>query len=355
MVSSFPATLPLSVRLLKLILFYAISTSFILLCLEALLRLFGDGVYQSQPYHIQSDPKPALIGHHSFGFALAPGRFKVNLNEKLQFEAKHTADSNRITDFASNDTTGAPEIWIYGCSFTYGWGLDDTASFPFKVQTALPKFNVINKGVPGHGTVQHLMRLKREINITQKPALVVLCYGSFHDDRNVLSYQQRRFFKRAMFSENKKTQLENVRLPFVNVSRPEAIHFEQITSLYSPWSLSRKSALANFVEIKWLGIKDRYSDMEEASLYLMSQMHHITKDNKTEFLVAGILQNDKTGEMLEMLDEKKINTIDISVNTLDPKYTLAPYDDHPNSKATQGYKNTLVRYIRKNYIAAAKQ
>lgn len=342
-------------RLLKLILFYSISTCFILLLLEAILRLFGEGVYHSQPYNITSYPKPALIGHHRLGFALSPGHFDITLNHKLQFSANHTPDSNRVTKLASK-TSKAKEIWIYGCSFTYGWGLDDTASFPFKVQKALPQFNILNKGVPGHGTVQHLMRLGRELRTAKrKPRLVVLCYGSFHDDRSVLSHQQRRFYKRAMFSDKTNRDFTHIRLPFIALSDPQTINFESIANLYAPWSVSRKSALMNFVETKWLGMKDRYSDMEMASLHLISEMNDIAEDAGIEFLVAGILQNEKTEEMLGMLTDEQIDNLDISVNTLDPSYTLAPYDDHPNSKATQGYKNTLVEFVRKNYIATAKQ
>lgn len=323
--------------------------------LEVILRLFGDGVYQPQPYTITSHPGPALIGHPRLGFALSPGHFDITLNKKLQFSASHTSDSNRITK-TTPSTLATEEIWIYGCSFTYGWGLDDTASFPFKVQKALPQFNVLNKAVPGHGTIQHLMRLKRELKTTpKKPFLVVLCYGSFHDDRSVLSYQQRRFYTRAMFSHKTQDGFQQIRLPFVNASNPETLHFENVTNLYTPWVVSRKSALANFVEAKWLSMKDRYSDMESAGLYLIQKMGETAQNEDLDFLVAGILQNEKTAEMLTMLTDVQIDNVDISVNTLDPAYTLAPYDDHPNSRATQGYKNTLVEFIRKNYIATAKE
>ena len=95
--------------------------------------------------------------------------------------------------------------------------------------------------------------------------------------------------------------------------------------------------------------------MELAGLYLIQKMDETAQNEDLDFLVAGILQNEKTAEMLTMLTDVQIDNVDISVNTLDPAYTLAPYDDHPNSRATQGYKNTLVEFIRKNYIATAKE
>src|SRR5688572_5342555 len=78
------------------------------------------------------------------------------------------------------------DMIFVGCSFTHGWGLNDEETFAWKVQMALPDWNVHNFGVNGYGTCQAYMLLKRlfEQKKWYKPVLI---YGfiSDHEDRNV--------------------------------------------------------------------------------------------------------------------------------------------------------------------------
>ena len=78
-----------------------------------------------------------------------------------------------------------PEIWILGCSFTHGYGVNDMETYPAQLQELMPGYRVRNFGMDGYGTFQNWMTLRHELAKGQKPALVVLAYGAFHDQRNV--------------------------------------------------------------------------------------------------------------------------------------------------------------------------
>src|SRR5215813_6804025 len=78
-------------------------------------------------------------------------------------------------------------IWIFGCSFTFGWSVSDDESFPWLLQNDLPAYEVINFGTPGYGTLQGLIQLKEALTKEPAPALVVLFYARFHNERNTLA------------------------------------------------------------------------------------------------------------------------------------------------------------------------
>ena len=80
-----------------------------------------------------------------------------------------------------------PEIWVFGCSFTFSWGVDDAETYLAVLQRAMPDFEIVNFGVGGYGTLQSLMQLEREIRAGRRAALTVLAYADFHDKRNVLT------------------------------------------------------------------------------------------------------------------------------------------------------------------------
>jgi hypothetical protein len=88
---------------------------------------------------------------------------------------------------ADGGTVRRPEIWIFGCSFTFGWGVDDDESFPWLLQQRFPSFAVRNYGVSGYGTLQSLLQYQRALRESEAPRIAILAYATFHDERNVVS------------------------------------------------------------------------------------------------------------------------------------------------------------------------
>src|SRR5262249_10125369 len=69
---------------------------------------------------------------------------------------------------------------VFGCSFTYGWLVNDAETYPYLLQAALPEYRIVNFAVPGYGNVQSLLQFKRALAThANKPALALFTYGFF--------------------------------------------------------------------------------------------------------------------------------------------------------------------------------
>lgn len=70
-------------------------------------------------------------------------------------------------------------IFILGDSYTFGWGVADSETYSFHLQKILDrghqKFQILNGGIPGYGTLQELGVLEEWIDVL-KPKQVILSY-----------------------------------------------------------------------------------------------------------------------------------------------------------------------------------
>lgn len=87
---------------------------------------------------------------------------------------------------------GQPNVFVFGCSYTYGWFLDDEQTYAWLLQESLPESNVYNFAQPGYGTHHALLRLTEQLRLGRIPKACVFSYiptmpdGPFgHPDRNV--------------------------------------------------------------------------------------------------------------------------------------------------------------------------
>ncbi len=97
----------------------------------------------------------------------------------------HLPDGLRVTRSAA-EYNGHSTLWIFGCSFTHGWSVNDEQSYPWLVQESLRDVDVKNFGVEGYSSVQSLLQLREALaECDHNPSLVVVTYASFHDERNV--------------------------------------------------------------------------------------------------------------------------------------------------------------------------
>ena len=81
-----------------------------------------------------------------------------------------------------------PEVIVTGCSFTFGYGLQDDESWPWILQQRLPDYRVVNLGTSGYGTDQALMAAEREVKQARVRAMAVLMgFADFHIQRDQTS------------------------------------------------------------------------------------------------------------------------------------------------------------------------
>ncbi|HND30099.1 MAG TPA: GDSL-type esterase/lipase family protein [Myxococcota bacterium] len=107
---------------------------------------------------------------------------------KQAFPHKETGGSFRVsTDanglryplHAEEKTAGTFRVMTLGCSTTFGWGVDDEASWPARLETILQegghKVEVVNGGQPGYSSFQGLWLWQQTLRRYQ-PDLVIFSY-----------------------------------------------------------------------------------------------------------------------------------------------------------------------------------
>jgi hypothetical protein len=262
------------------------------------------------------------------GYVLLPGAFTVK-QRTVTFRVTHGEDGRRAV--RTGAPPSAPQVWLFGDSYTYGWAVEDADTYAWKLQAARPELAVTNFGVGGYSNVQSLIQLEAELAAGRRPALVVLAYASFHDGRNML------------LSANRKGWM-----PFVSIypAFPSAwldggeLRWGMKKLEYDEFPLERSSALMNYLADKWNKLEVVRAKPERVTEKIILKMRELAESHGAKFLLAGIYQNDRTRKMLEWAASQGVETIDLSVDQRLPE-NVVKGDGHPSPAAHSHYAKTL--------------
>ncbi len=163
--------------------------------------LLGEAVVRSQGYAPWPPPVPPQVepggrlfrADAALGYTHLPGRYAVTRPGGYRFHMTHRQDTLRVTQPAARyaGAGSRPQVWVFGCSFTHGWSVNDDQTYVWRLQRRFPEYEFVNFGVSGYGTLHSLIQLRAAL-ATRRPALVLLAYASFHDVRNTYLRQRRK-------------------------------------------------------------------------------------------------------------------------------------------------------------------
>jgi len=171
-------------------------------------------------------PKPGIRVR-----SVEPGSYDVTVTT--------TADGLRGRQaIARERTPGTPRIAVFGCSQTFGSGVEDDETFSARLAASLPDVEVLNFGVHGYGTDQMLLRWERD-GVGYAPDVVVLAFAYYHLDRNITAF---RFYAKPRFVEEPGGEL---RLEGVPVPAPDVLARDGMPG--PPWPIADRSVL-----LRWL-------------------------------------------------------------------------------------------------------
>ncbi len=274
--------------------------------------------------------------HDTRGWVHLPGEFKVTLKDGYSFKVTHRPDTLRITRplAAYAQPTGQPQLWIFGCSYTHGWSLNDEDTYAWKLQERLPGYEVVNFGVNGYGTINSLIQL-REALPDAAPAVVVLAYARFHDERNTfLRFWRKRVAPAPGFG----TTL----YPYARLDAKGQLVHRTVPNEYTEFPLMRHSALMNYLETRWNTLEQKFSRGQEVSQKLILEMAELSRRHGARFILAMLVPDE---EMQAFAREHDIALVDISVPMDEEKYTNLPHDIHPGPLATTIYADRLAAFL----------
>lgn len=324
----------------KLSLFF-ISLTIVLIVIELFLRLGGFEVYQLPKLNFKSNPE-GCIGKDSLGFHLVPGSFRVLVSDSLEYFVTHGFDSLRVTSYHADSDTPKPKIFIFGCSYTYGQGVNDNETFPFLLQDAFPEYNIFNYAVPGQGTHQAFLRFRQALENGNFPDLVIVSYATFHEERNFLSrsYQHKLYQGCEVYNE------DTLIYPFVELIEDTfVIKYGNVLDKFKPTPFRQVSVLANFIDESLSEVHSNQRKQLMASQTIVSAMHELCLQHGILFVIADVESSHQSKIISKFCQEKPIEYIDISPDFSAGIYRNLPYDFHPNALAQQYYADRLTEYL----------
>ena len=311
--------------------------------LEIVLRLTKEPPWEPDLAPFRVEPGGRLYEDDPIiGYRLNPGRFTVYMADGFPVQTTHLPTHERATSGTDQPSERA-EIWIFGCSYTYGWSVNDGETFPWLTQQALPSFRVRNFGVPGYGDLQGLLRFREELEKGVNPKIVVLVYAAFHDERNA---GLRRWQKSLIWPRNgnigpqgqSKATLDsdgNLRVS----EHPEKL-----------WELPgmRTWSIPHSIEKRWNKIEANAVPTEKISQQIIRNLAREAAKAGAGFLLVGIENDPKTESMLRWWVQEGGKTADISVNMNENGMRNTPHDCHPGPKAHRVFAARLLQAIQQN-------
>ncbi len=264
------------------------------------------------------------------GFGCNPGRHDLGIqlrsfaglrSRTWSFTAMLDERGYRMTSSSSSMEPSRPEIWIYGCSYTWGWPLDNQDTFPFIVQTSLADFTIRNLAVNGYGTVHALLHLRHSLqNEESRPLVVVVAYNRFHQVRNVAapsSLRRYRFIR-------EQTGFSGLQYPRAELGRSAMLSVKLVPLRPSDEPDPTRSS------------------MEAVTIAILDEIKRLC-DRNAILPVLAVQSGDSFDKITQHCSDTGYDVIDMSLpQPLPEEYRLLPFDRHPNQAAHREYAAKLL-------------
>jgi hypothetical protein len=329
--------------------YMTLLTCFALLCIEYICRAKGMLPWKPIRLNITVTPGGKFCKKHStLGYADLPGRFTVELPDGYTFVVTHRDNTLRITQPLEAYTTisGKPGIWIFGCSFTHGWALNDYETFPWLLQERLPQYEIVNFGVCGYSTLQSLIRFQEALTNYAPPKIAIIAYASFHDQRNTFLRNR----SKEVLPYNRLGQLWQ---PYARLHGGN-LRIASGDGEYRPFPLMKYSAFSHFLEQKYNNIEDYFYESHRVTEAIILEFAKLAQKHAVHLVVAGIYGDAVTHATLSSMTKYGVITGDISVDLNVKENTNLPSDGHPSAKANRAYCEKLFDLLDINYPGVCK-
>jgi len=324
---------------------------FFLSVYELVLRVKGVVPFTPKLHSVKYEPEFIFSPSMKYGYTLKPGKYNfiLPLLDSLVFKPTHSIDSTRISQ-PLDAIKNKGSLALFGASYTYGFGVEDSATFSWLLQKNSPGINIINYGVPGYGPIHAYLKLKSLIDQRKIPELVVLNYSFYHDNTNTLPRKSRETIIRFSNIFNKEFT-ENAMAPYINAEQEGQIkvHYRPYDSFYTEWPLRRYSALVSFLDSKYNSWDEARYKSQKATKKIISEIKKLCDKAHIPFVVAGISDHQETKKILSYCKSQNIQYVDISLDlSKNSIYRLHEKDGHPNSLAHHYYAKRLQTYLTNN-------
>lgn len=319
---------------------------FVLVILELGLRLKhyrpndGSGHFHSEQW---ATPDQEL------GWRMTPGIWNVDILSKPMTVQ---ADGSRLVPISAavgKTLEEAPVVLLLGGSYMLGYGVEDDETIAAVLQGELVSRNeqlrVVNRAVPGYGTWQSYLMLKRYLEENETPpAIVVYGYAVHHRNRNICNTP----WIRSLASYKG-----------VHIIPPHLAKDSEGKWIQVPYSelnllgLADNLDLVYFIQDRLLDrfIDDNSQEATAATCYSIERMNTLCRQHGIEFMAVNIFGEDPKCEATATLP---LTSCALPIQFQDPKWFLKKDDiisGHPNAAQHAALARCIANRVSTHEIA----
>ncbi len=192
------------------------------------------------------------------GWRYKPNSTAHHASAEFDVDIRINASGFRGADWpAAADAGETPRVLVLGDSFAFGWGVRDEEVFSARVQSAHPRWQVLNAAVSGYATDQELLLLRR-LRPQWKPDVVVcvFCSNDLWESATDFAYGRHK----PLFVEGARgLELTGVPVPH--------LWLEDVSALWRAWMKARSASAFELQprdrSAEWARVCDLYRAMRD--------------------------------------------------------------------------------------------
>jgi hypothetical protein len=251
-------------------------------------------------------------------------------------------DGFRITKLTNH--TAQIHINFFGCSFTFGEGLNDNETLPHFVHSIDNNASVKNYGMHGYGVHQALRIL--ESTRDTRGNINFLLTAPWHAERSACHQAFNQGSPKYAFADDGRLTLDGTCPPPSDINSLRNRIFSH-SNIY--WQVTKL-------------IQERRQDGEiDLYLAIIDRMNTLSHARHQRFIVGFIKADNawfsgrySNRKIMDHLTEMGIDVIDLtlapSVDKLSRDYYIHPLDAHPSARANEARAKLLKQYLEKGAV-----
>lgn len=254
------------------------------------------------------------------------------IKESLNYNYKVNSFGARSDNFSGNKKT----LGFFGCSITYGHGLNEASTFANQICKQKVEYEYLNYGVAGYSLYQSLLSFKERVKKIKFDKVIF----TIHEDqqrRNTSSLSWLKIINRVW-------------------AVPGIIYFNGLKIKIKPRKYFRLfntnirliyliEFLINFL---FSGIGDLKQIKKQTNEHLLMEIKKVCDSNNIELIILCL---DNFKNLNDFLNKNSFNWNIPGVNLNETnqkgecKWQLMPWDNHPNEQANQIFATKILEVI----------
>ena len=291
--------------------------------------------------------KGFLRRHGRLGYrprASATAWVKKRYDDQVVFDVHYSTDDHhrRVTPSTGSDPVGRFAAF-FGCSFTFGVGLNDTETFPNVAAAASPGVRVYNYGLGGYGpanTLAALESLDFAVEIPESSGIAVYTWIDGHikraiGARSIVQAWGENFPRYVLGSDG-------------FVRRDGTFKIERLRSP-RPFEALADSGIARYFGVDVPVVVTPHHIDTVVGIFKTSRKLAKERMGASEFYVALYPGCHPPERLLTGLEAAGVPVLDFRdlFDPSDPLYHIA-HDGHPSARAAKEYGAALAAFIARN-------